>query len=254
MIGPYPGATVVLDVLTDLRGWYARKAAQSAVDFHKDWSEWDPATARDWLAKAADRKRDAAADLGSRVHEWCAARARMLMAHGPGVPEFPEGLSGHGQQYEQFLADFNPTFLHVERAVVGDGYAGTFDFIADIPGHGRLLVDIKTGKSVHPESVALQLAAYRHAWAMPDPRTVSMTPDHFYSLNNDDETADHDAVPEVDGCAVLHLRPRSHKLVPIEAGPEQHRTFLYCLQVWHHLRDSARLMGDPLTPAEEAAA
>lgn len=250
MIGPYPGATVVLDVLTDLRGWYAREAAQSAVDFHKDWSEWDPATARDWLAKAADRKRDAAADLGSRVHEWC---AHYNVAVRPDEPT-PD-IAGHARQYEAWVEAFDPQFMFTERAVFGDGYAGTFDFIADIPGHGRLLVDVKTGKSVHPESVALQLAAYRYADWMPPAGEVSMTPDHFYTW--DDGEGDRDAsqlMPEVDGCAVLHLRPRSHRLIPIEAGPEQYRTFLYCLQVWHHLRDSARLMGDPLTPAEEAAA
>lgn len=246
MISPYPGTTVVLDILTDLRGWYAREAAASAVDFHKDWSEWEPDTAREWLAKAADRKRDAAADVGTAVHEWVAARAC-----GEYTPPSPE-IAGHGRQFDQFLADFNPTFLEVERAVFGDGYAGTFDFIADIPGHGRLLVDIKTGKSVHPESVALQLAAYRHAWWMPDADEIEMTPDHFYTYTGSPEG--NDPVPEVDGCAVLHLRPRSHRLIPITAGPDQHRTFQYALQLWHHLRDAADLAGDPLTPTEEAAA
>lgn len=249
MIGPYPGATVVLDILTDLRCWYAREAAASAVDFHRDWSEWEPDTAREWLAKAADRKRDAAADVGTAVHEWVAARAC-----GEYTPPSPE-IAGHGRQFDQFLADFNPTFVEVERAVFGDGYAGTFDFIADFPGHGRLLVDVKTGKSVHPEAVALQLAAYRYADSIADPATVTMTPDHFYTWDDDHPIGCAcKPMPEVDGCAVLHLRPRSHRLIPITAGPDQHRTFQYCLQLWHHLRDAADLAGDPLTPTEEAAA
>lgn len=247
MIGPYPGATVVLDILTDLRNWYAREAAASAVDFHRDWSEWEPDTSREWLAKAADRKRDAAAAVGTAVHAWVAARAC-----GEYAPPAPE-IAGHGRQFDQFLADFNPTFVEVERAVFGDGYAGTFDMVCDIPGHGRLLVDIKTGKSVHPESVALQLAAYRHAEFMPDPARVSMTPDHFYTFIGEPGVVAPE-VPEVDGCAVLHLRPRSHRLIPITAGPDQHRTFLYALQLWHHLRDATALAGDPLTPTEEAAA
>lgn len=250
MIGPYPGATVVLDILTDLRGWYAREAAASAVDFHRDWSGWEPDTAREWLAKAADRKRDAAADVGTAVHEWVAARA--CGAYTPPAAE----IAGHGRQFDQFLADFNPTFLEVERAVFGDGYAGTFDFIADFPGHGRLLVDIKTGKSVHPEAVALQLAAYRHAYWMPPANVVDMTPDHFYTWTppgpSSGAGAYADVVPGVDGCAVLHLRPRSHRLIPVTAGPDQHRTFQYCIQLWHHLRDAAALAGDPLTPTEEA--
>lgn len=259
MIGPYPGATVVLDILTDLRCWYAREAAASAVDFHKDWSGWEPDTAREWLAKAADRKRDAAADLGSRVHEWCAARALFVSERGRGVPEYPgDTATSFCAQYEQFLVEFNPTFLHVERAVFGDGYAGTFDFIADIPGHGRLLVDVKTGQSVHPEQVALQLAAYRYAEIMPNPVAVTMTPDHVYTHDPqscvDTGRCVCTGMPEVDGCAVLHLRPRSHRLIPITAGPDQHRTFQYALQLWHHLRDAADLAGDPLTPTEEAAA
>lgn len=252
MIGPYPGATVVLDILTDLRGWYAREAAASAVDFHKDWSGWEPDTAREWLAKAADRKRDAAADVGTAVHEWVAARAC-----GEYTPPSPE-IAGHGRQFDQFLADFNPTFLEVERAVFGDGYAGRFDFIADIPGHGRLLVDVKTGQSVHPEQVALQLAAYRYAEIMPNPVAVTMTPDHVYTHDPqscvDTGRCVCTGMPEVDGCAVLHLRPRSHRLIPITAGPDQHRTFQYALQLWHHLRDATALAGDPLTPTEEAAA
>lgn len=247
MIGPYPGASSIAQLGTDLRGWYATEAARSAVDFHADWSGWEPRTAIEWLSGAADRKRDAAADIGTAVHAWCAERAEGEIQRIP-TPE----IKGHAEQFLRFLADFNPTFLHVERAVFGDGYAGSFDFIADIPGHGRLLVDIKTGKSVHPESVALQLAAYRYAPIMPEPEWVEMTPDHFYTWHNPKRGGTF--TPKVDGCAVLHLRPRSHKLIPVEAGPEQHRTFLYALQVWHHLRDAGRLLGDPLTPAEEAAA
>lgn len=250
MIGPYPGASSIAQLGTDLRRWYATEAARSAVDFHADWSEWLPAHAVVWLSGAADRKRDAAADVGTRVHEWCAGNAT-----GKPWPGCIDGINGHQVQWLAFRRAFRPEFIHVERAVFGDGYAGSFDFIADIPGHGRLLVDIKTGKSVHPESVALQLAAYRHATFLPPADEVEMTPDHFYTWHDKDRDVWADnSMPEVDGCAVLHLRPRSHKLIPVEAGPEQHRTFLYALQLWHHLRDAGRLLGDPLTPAEEAAA
>jgi hypothetical protein len=94
---------------------------------------------------------------------------------------------------------------------------------------GTILLDIKTG-GIYRESV-LQLAAYRYA-------TLAL-----------DGNGDEIDMPEVAGCYVAHVLGDTVELVPVDAGENVWRTFLYLLTVyrWNNQPDYDPI-GSPLYP------
>lgn len=107
-----------------------------------------------------------------------------------------------------------------------DGYDGT----------ATLLLDHKTGSGVYPE-VALQLAAYRHAQFMEAP-----------------DGSEH-PVPEVDGGAVLHLRPDGYELVPVVCDEQVFSHFLWFREGFRWIEDVSKdVIGDPIRPAAREVA
>ncbi|MGA5820909.1 hypothetical protein ACPC54_23950 [Kitasatospora sp. NPDC094028] len=166
---------------------------------------------RDWLSRAALRKRDERAEVGSAVH-------RIIEAHVLGEP-VPTGLVNDPelapflQHFVRFVTDWQVTF-EASEMVVGSpefGYAGTLDYLlrsplisamVGAPASVALIGDTKTGgeldvKGVYPEA-ALQMSAYRRAeiaW-MRDGTTVPMPAVHTTGV-------------------VLHLRPEGYRLIPV---------------------------------------
>lgn len=201
-----------------LQYWAAREVATCAVD---ERDIWEPLYQRarnaafEYLKEAPFRDRDAAARRGTEVH-----RLAERLQSGEEV-QVPEELVGHVDSYLRFREEWQPEDEIVEGVVINrtQQYMGTFDSIATLrgfPGGGdRVLYDIKTSRSgVYPE-VALQLAAYRYAESyIPDP----------------DGLADEVPMPEVDGCAVVHVRADGYEIVPVDAGPTAFRAFLYVAQ------------------------
>lgn len=224
-IGPWPGVTG-LTPTKDLSGWQTYMAARCAIDTWAQWAGMDnDRQAIDWIAGAADRHRDEAARIGSLAHDWCEHRA--LGTHHDPDPE----IRGHAAQFEKFLTDWNPTYRHVEAVVFNTEhrYAGTLDAIADIPGYGTCLLDIKTGKTIRgPE--ALQLAAYANATF----------------IAHDDGTTE--PLPHIDHHLILHLRPRSHHLLPLTVTADTFVDFLYSVAVHRFMASADRLVGDELHP------
>jgi len=92
------------------------------------------------------------------------------------------------RQFYRWQHGSAPDYLATEVAVFNatNDYAGTADFIARIGGR-TLLVDTKTGKDLWPV-MALQLAAYGNAEFMV-------------------HSGQAQPLPELDGWAVLHIRP-----------------------------------------------
>lgn len=190
----------------------------------------DKAAAIDLMKGSPWRARDEAAANGSDVHAW--AEAHVL---GHDLP-IRDGLDGFAEEFKKFLLEYQPVFEMSEATVYNreHGYAGTLDAIAVIGGR-RMLIDYKTGNGVYGE-VAMQLAAYRFAEfvGMPDGSEVPM--------------------PEVDGCAVLHLRPRSHTLIPVRAEALELRYFLYAREIRQYVNVISReVLGAPLGPEDLAA-
>jgi hypothetical protein len=169
--------------------------------------------------------RDRAADLGTFVH--AAIEAYIL---GKPFPTWPPTVKSRMVRFIQFLSDYKPEFEATEASVYNrtERYAGTLDAIATL-GNRKLLLDVKTGKGVYPE-VALQLAAYRYA--------------EFIGLPNGDE----EMMPEVDGCAVIHLpETPGYDLIEMRADEDVFLAFRYCREVfrWQEETSKTVLLGTP---------
>ena len=221
--------------------WYAGHATESAWDhlpqmtaalFTKECGQTGedscgvcrPCLTRN-IKAAAERARDKAADLGTRVHDLAEAHATGRQV----APQEGDDIAGlFVAQYLKFLKDFDVDITkHVEAAEItvanpGLGYAGTLDTLlwlmldGFLPGekvkptgdHDRALwlVDYKSSLTrastqTYPEN-SLQLTALRHATEMwlPDGSLIPMK--------------------RVKGTAVLNLRTKTYKLIPLPARAE----------------------------------
>lgn len=176
--------------------------------------------------------REAAADLGDRVHN--AAEARLLKAPiaddpevAPYLAQFDLWLASWGVDFDEHVEATEITVLHRRL-----GYAGTGDLIVWLPtGPGSRmelwLIDYKSSatrsaKSVYPENT-LQLAALRFA------ETVLLPDDTEQPM------------PRIERTGVLNLRAKSHALVPMPAGRDAHRAFRGALETtrWLHAAPSS---------------
>lgn len=193
-----------------------------------DWCSSCDAAVR-WLKAAPYQQRDRAADLGTKVHE--AAEAYKL---GKPMPPWPDDIAPYMAQFERWLLAFAPTFEQTEASVFNRAqrYAGTLDAIVTLSDGRRLLIDYKSGKAVYPE-VGLQLAAYRYA--------------EFIALPDGSEAP----VPEVDGCAVLHLQatPGNPQFIEIRADAEVFNAFLYARETFRFMEETSKtVIGQALLP------
>lgn len=180
-----------------------------------------------WLKSAPYQQRDKAADLGTQIH--AAAEAYKL---GKPAPPWPDDIASYMAQFERWLLAFAPTFDQTEASVYSRAqrYAGTLDAIVTLSDGRRLLIDYKSGKAVYPE-VALQLAAYRYA--------------EFIALPDNTEAP----IPEVDGCAVLHLGPESWQFIDVRADRDVFTAFLYARETFRWMEEASKsVIGEALLP------
>lgn len=212
-----PSVTNVIDVLNKpfLQTWYAKRAAEDAIKVnttHPGLMESKPQEAIKWIAAAASRTANSAAELGDKVHE-----AVEVLANGE-EPEITADIRGHVRSWERFITDQKPTFKFLEATAYGktpEGltYAGTADFIAEI--NGKLYVgDYKTGKSIHTEA-ALQLSALAHAAELYDEVLEQMLP-----------------MPKINGGLVVHLTANGYNLHIVEDLTKPYEVFSQLRTVW----------------------
>jgi hypothetical protein len=162
--------------------------------------ESPPKAVEQWLRKAANAKRDAAADLGKRVHD--------AAEKGLSLSKAPADIAPHLRWYYQWLDDSKIEIELRERQVfnLDVGYAGTFDLIGTIPRKRetrRWMVDLKTGGGTYIEH-ALQVEAYARA----------------KFVGEDDERDDIATrlLQKVDQRAILHLSPTGYKFQVLPAS------------------------------------
>lgn len=232
-----PGVTTILSdgvPKPALVNWAGNATADAAVNRWDELAELPPAKRLDALRRARYDEKDAAANRGTQVH----ALAERLVA-GESV-EAPDEIAGHVEAYARFLDEFAVEPVHVEFSVASHryGYAGTGDLIAHlaIPRRGRVLAlcDVKTNRSGIFGETALQLAAYRHADVL-----ITVGPDG----------AQHEQpMPPVDDCYAIHVRGDGYSLIPVDAGPDVFRSFLYAQQVAQWSKRSSDLVGPPVQP------
>jgi hypothetical protein len=225
-----PGVTTIIGdgvPKPALINWAANATAEAAVDQWDQLGTLGPAARLKRLQQARYAEKDNAARRGTEVH----AAAEQLLA-GKSV-KVPEEIAGHVESYARFLDEFQVRAIHVEFSCVSYrwGYAGTADLFAHVvlPDKGacRMLMDLKTSRSGVFGETALQLAGYRYAdvWVIDD-----------------------EEIPpgEADYCAAIHIRGDGYDLVPVEAGPDQHKAFLYAAKVGQFVAASRDLIGPPI--------
>jgi hypothetical protein len=194
----------------DIEGWVQVGGVEGAIGL---------------LKKAATAQRDRAAATGTDVHALAESLNRGLEVI------VPADIAPFVDAYRRWVDRFQPTVIAAEELIAGDGYAGTFDLIADIAGE-RWLLDIKTSKGVYSDT-ALQLAAYGRA------RYIGRPGDPVRY-----------AMPAIEQYGVVHVRPEGAELVPYDVTDEDYRTF-QALQVaakWRETRAKA-VVGQPIGPA-----
>jgi hypothetical protein len=216
-----------------LIGWAANATRDYAVDHWDELAQVGPAERIKRLSKARYEDRDEAGNAGTQVH-----RLALQLAAGEEVTP-PEPLIGHVDSYLRFVEQWQPVeWLH-EVVVINRRfrYMGTLDLITELGDGQTWLLDWKTARSGVFAENALQLAGYRNC-------------ETYIGADG----AEH-PLPTVDACGVVWLRADGYDLIPVEAGPEEFRIFLYALGIarW---RDAESVVGEALdapTPKGVAA-
>lgn len=145
--------------------WAAIEVAKCAMSFLPRLIRARGEQAREreyqWLRRAAERKRDEAAELGSSLHDVYEAHAL-----GAPIPTPTELQRPFFNAFRRFLDEHQPVFHAAEMVVANpaERYAGKLDAVLQLPrlGPALVLADWKTGKKTYDEA-ALQCAAYRRA-------------------------------------------------------------------------------------------
>jgi len=203
--------------------WGPRVTAEYAIDHWEQLSLMALSERLDKLKGARWEATDAGAKRGTEVHLLA---ERLIKGE---EVEIPEAIAGHVESYVRFLDEWEPQPVLVETPVCSykHGYSGTLDLIADFPSRRtRALCDVKTARSGIWGETALQMAAYRYA----------------------DVILGEEPVPPVDEVLGLHVTAEEVHLIPITAGSEQFRQFLYVQQVARFCAESKELIGSPIDP------
>lgn len=234
-----PGVTTILGngvPKPALINWAANATAEYAVDHWDELAALAPSARLKKLTSARYADRDTAANRGTAVHKLAER-----LVHGEAVT-VPDEIAGHVASYVRFLDEFAVEPILVERTVWSPthGYCGTLDLVASLldsddpqpdpalRARRTWLLDIKTSRSGIFGETALQLAAYRYA-----------------EVYVDDDEVEQD-MPEVECVGAVHVRADGYDLIPVEAGPDQHRAFLYAQQVGQFVANSRELVGEPV--------
>lgn len=235
--GPLPSVTTILKVLDKpaLVNWAKQQVATTAVKRLAEVAAMvaDPggeAAAISYLASMPDAVRDVAAELGTSVHLLANLQGQSEMPLGaseaaaaglqlsPGTIPYLDAFRG----FLAFLRARGGRIISSEHAVIGDGYAGSYDLILELPdenGHGQLgCWDVKTSAGYY-EEYALQLAGYVNANGIALPGDSTLYP-----------------MPKLTRNGVLHLRPDKYpdtgwRLIEYPIGHREHVAFLAALEL-----------------------
>lgn len=237
-----PGVTSVLNMIPKdfLRYWYAKMAAEKAVDairkgYFVNMAQDDPKGAANFIKGAAQTYSSGRADIGSAAHDQF---ERLINGHPQDSGLEPE-VQSMVDNFKDFLEAVQPELVDAENIAWSDThqYAGSYDAILrikvdpetlkiDQQGEAvTVLGDWKTGAKTYPD-VALQLAAYAHADRIVDAEGASRP------------------MVATQGAAVLHVTKDQWNFKSVRSDEEVHAMFLSCLTFfsavrgWNHGRES----------------
>lgn len=229
---PVIGVTTVVGAMNKpgLIGWAASEVARHVVsnpaEVQRLVDDYGSDAAVKTLAAVPNANRDRKAQRGTQVH----ALAEQL-ADGKEV-DVPDELAGYVGSVVRFLDEWqaSPVLSEVSVFSRAHGYGGTLDGIVDWKHPqltGRWLIDYKTASDVYGDT-ALQLAAYRFA--------------DFYLAADGTEMP----MPDVDGCAVVHVREDGYSVVPMVADEDTFGLFCHLLVVARDMATNDRAWRDHL--------
>jgi hypothetical protein len=220
-----------------------------------------------WIKGAADRHRDAAAELGIEVHDeaealvlqHARASVRLYIA-GAAIEPWPAHLAGHMKSFTDWLDDWHPEFVATEATVFNrrEAYAGTLDaivllrvgdLVAAVERNGQpvplwlasldpeqlvlVIVDYKSGNRIYPE-VAQQLAAYARSEFVAGADGITEYP-----------------MPAVVAGAALHLTPTGYRFGLVRIDDEIFDAFRYTREVYRWRKELSRTAFlEDLSPAK----
>jgi hypothetical protein len=107
-----------------------------------------------WLRSASTEVRDAAAELGTLVHDYAVRRTPLSQVDPAARPYLI--------QFYDWIATSGVNIIATEKQVFNltEGYAGTFDLLAEWPLVGDIdVIDLKTGSGTYNDH-ALQVCSY----------------------------------------------------------------------------------------------
>lgn len=169
-----PSPTTVLNILGSpgLRYYFRKQMFESTATTPRLPNESDD----DYFDRCcyhADEHGQAARDKGGDFHSWCQA----FHFHPSLGPQSPRMLVGMEQQCMAYFDWYHQNVrrsLMVEQAVIGQGYAGRVDHVAEMMDGKVLCLDIKTqdttkknGKFTYYDQWPIQLGAYAGACKIP---------------------------------------------------------------------------------------
>jgi hypothetical protein len=167
-----------------------------------------------WLRSAATEERDAAAELGTLVHDLAVARVALQNVADPDAAPFL------GNFYD-WLDVSGVHIIATEQQVFAPtlGYAGTFDLLVEFPNGDIGVIDLKTGRGTWPEH-ALQLVSYALA--------------EFVGADDVIDVALTAALHRANTMALLHLRADGWEYQRIPADAQMFDAFkgLISFAVW----------------------
>jgi hypothetical protein len=174
----------------------------------------DPAAIVDLVRFAPTRVWSGSSIRGEIVHDWIDRRIKSggIEPQDSEINDADWRVKATWEAFKAVERKYGIKWLHSEVTVWSDrGYAGTLDFMAEIDGV-IVLGDSKTGKSLYPE-MGLQLAAL-----------------HYADFAFDDQ-GNQFQLPKAEEFKLLHLRPRSGRLQPVDCIEESFDAFLGLLAV-----------------------
>lgn len=210
----YPSVTTIrrmAGLTFGLHNWAIGKVVDRAVtsyaDLGKMLAQGTPEqvkATKSWLRAASTEERDAAASLGTRVHD--------AVSQGHAVTNVPADLAPFVLQFMHWLSVSRAKIVLTERQCwnLTLGYAGTFDMLVQFPDGAYWVIDLKTGKGTYTDH-ALQLIAYSMA--------------EFVGEDDVRDDPATDMLKAASGMALLHLRPDGWKFQAIKVTPRLFTAF-----------------------------
>jgi hypothetical protein len=203
-----------------------------------------------FMKKAPDRLRDAAAKIGTDVHD---IMERLALGEKVDVP--PEYVN-HIRSWRDFMRRWGVKVVDTEFTVEGENYMGTGDLMFEsevYPELGLILGDYKSSESGIWPDIALQLAAIRYAKHILRCHKRPHPDDYEHVAS--DVSIDTVTLPKIKSFVGIQITGEGHQVVPVRVNMNTFRVFqaAYIVADWKTDREKNALGESQFIMLPEAA-